>query len=89
MTALPPAASESARIAATAGTGDRDLIAEHLWTVADDIGNAKITWRNHLNAAEREAADVLLTAFLRVGGQVRRGEISSQEGRGNEPGLLL
>jgi len=72
MTSLPPTAAESRVLAAT---GDRDLIAEHLWAVADDIGNSKIAWRDHMTAAEREAADLLAGAFLRLGGQVKRGEI--------------
>lgn len=60
-------------------TGDRDRLAEHLCVVADDIGNVKIAWREHLTAEELAAADVLTRAFLRLGGQIKRGEIANGE----------
>jgi hypothetical protein len=57
-----------------------DRLAEYLWTLADGIGNAKIAWRESFTQEERMAADLLVSAFLRLGGQARRGEIS--DGRG-------
>lgn len=75
MSSMPPTSLETQQMAQ-----DGNRLAEDLWTLADDIGNAKLAWRSRFTTEELAAADLLTTAFLRLGGQAKRGEIAYGRG---------
>jgi hypothetical protein len=60
-------------------TGEADtpaIIAEHIWKLADEVGNTKLAWRHALSPEERKAFDAVTQRLLRLGGQVGRGEVT-------------
>jgi hypothetical protein len=48
--------------------------AESIWKAADYLGHVKIAWHNRFSTEELKAADLVLTALMRIGGEVKRGE---------------
>jgi hypothetical protein len=51
-----------------------DEAAENIWKAADYLGHAKIAWHNRFSTEELKAADIVLAALMRIGGEVKRGE---------------
>ena len=53
---------------------ETDAAAENIWKAADYLGTAKTAWHNRFSTEELKAADVVLAALARIGGEVERGE---------------
>jgi hypothetical protein len=51
-----------------------EIEAENIWKAADYLGTVKIAWHNRFSTEELKAADIVLAALMRIGGEVRRGE---------------
>ena len=65
---------DAAEAVAMAGN-DPDGTAGRIWALADEVGNTKLAWRHVLTAKERAAFDVVTQRLLRLGTQVKRGEV--------------
>ena len=59
----------------TEGAERRDSLAEGLWSLADSLGSAKIIWRGEFTGEERVMIDRIMGKLMRLGGQVKRGEV--------------